>query len=60
MMKSDEVECTGRKLAVVGEVEGSCALVSVVSPDVILLQQKLSHILIRILIRSIDVRSACH
>lgn len=59
-MKSDEVECIGRKLVVVDEVERSCSLVNFVSPDVTLWQQNLSHILIRILIRSIDVRSACH
>ena len=60
MMNSDGAECIGRKLAGVDEVEGSCALVNFVSPDVILSQQKLSYILIRILIRSIDIRSAGH
>ena len=60
MMKSDGVECIGRKLVGVDEVEGSCALVNFVSPEVILSQQKISHILVRILIRSIDVRSARH
>jgi hypothetical protein len=60
MMKSDEAECIGRKLVGVDEVEGSCALIKFVSPNVIIWQQKLSHILVRILIRSIDVRSARH
>ena len=36
--------CTGRTLAVVDEVGGSCATVNLVSPIGILRQQKLSHV----------------
>ena len=57
---SDEEGCIGRKLAVVGEVEGSCAAMKLVNSEVILGRQKLIHILIRILIRSMDVCSAGH
>ena len=57
---SDERGCIGRKVAVVDEVEGSCAAIYLVNSDAILGQQKLSHILIRILIRSMDVCSAGH
>jgi hypothetical protein len=35
-MSSGEGECIGRKPAVVDEVEGSCALVNLVSSEVIL------------------------
>ena len=57
---SDGEGCIGRKLAAVGEVEGSHAEIILVNSDVTFLQQKLSHILICILIRSMDVCSASH
>lgn len=59
-MNSDGAGCIGRKPVAVDEVGGSCASVDSVSSDVIVPQQKKSHILIRILIRSIDVCSAGH
>ena len=57
---SDGEGCIGRKLAVVDGVEGSCAERELVNSDAILELQKISHVLIRILIRSMDVCSACH
>jgi len=58
--KSGEGGCIGRKAAVVDEVEGSCAEANLVSCVAILGQRKLSHLWIRILIRSMGVRSARH
>ena len=59
--KPGEGGCIGRRLAVVDEVEGSCcAEVNLVSYVVIIGQQKLSHVWIRILIRSMGVCSARH
>ena len=57
---SDGEGCIGRKLAVVGEVEGSHAEIILVNSNAIFGQQKLSHILKHILIRSMDVCSASH
>ena len=57
---SDGEGCIGRKLAVVDGVEGSCAERELVNSGVILEPQKISHILIRILIRSMDVCSTRH
>jgi hypothetical protein len=59
-MNSGAEGCIGRKLEVVDGVEGSCAVVNLLSSAVILGRQKLSHVLVRILIRSMDVRSTGH
>ena len=59
-MNSDEGGCIGRKLAVVDEVGGGCAGTHLVNFNAIIGQKKTSHFLIRILIRSMDVRSAGH
>ena len=57
---SDGEGCIGRKLAAVDEVEGSRAEIILVNSNAIFRQQKLPYILIRILIRSMDVCSASH
>ena len=57
---SGEGGCIGRKFVVVDEVEGSCAVVNLVSSVAIVGRQKISHVLIRILVRSMDVCSAGH
>jgi len=57
---SDGEGCIGRKLAVVGGVEGNRAEIILVNSNAIFRQQKLSHILVRILVRSMKVCSASH
>ena len=57
---SDGEGCIGRMLAVVDGVEGSCAERGLVDSDKIPELQKISHLLIRILIRSMDVCFARH
>lgn len=59
-MNSGGEGCIGRKFAAVDEVEGTCAEINLVNSNSIHGQQKLSHILIRILIRSMNVCSTRH
>ena len=57
---SDGEGCIGRKFAAVGEVEGNRAEIILVNSNAIFRQQKLPHILVRILVRSMKVCSTSH